>query len=213
MSQNGHARGHAIPQASPRNVCVALGQFGALVGRGLIDVLRDDDRLRLVAKDLDQPALESVLSEQKPEIAIIDEASATEPSLLGGLLAVQPGLGLIVLAHLPSRGYAAKMLAAGATCLSKDAPAEDILATVHLAAEGHYMLKLSTELHGRLRSRGEAARLTPRQAEVLRYIRLGQSYPTIAHTLGINVETVRTHAGQVRRKLGARKSDLVGLQV
>jgi DNA-binding NarL/FixJ family response regulator len=196
-------------QLHAKEIRIALGQFGTLVGRGLIDVLREDTSLRLIGRDLDRPGLEHILAEQKPEIAILDETSATEPSLLASLLVAQPEIGLIVMAHHPSRGYAAQMLAAGATCLSKDASAADIYATVHLAAEGHHMLTLSAEPHGRRRGRGA---LTPRQAEILRYIRLGQSYPTIAHTLGISVETVRTHATQVRRKLGARKLDLVGLQ-
>lgn len=202
-----------MPSANDaKRITIALGQFGALVGRGLVEILREDERLRLIGRDLDGAALEYILAEQKPEIAILDETSATEPSLLTRLLVTQPEIGLIVMAHHPSRGYAAQLLAAGATCLSKDASATDIHATVHLAAEGHHMLKLSAEPHGKHRTRGDTARLTPRQAEILRYIRLDQSYPTIAHTLGISVETVRTHARQVRRKLGARKSDLVGLQ-
>lgn len=56
--------------------------------------------------------------------------------------------------------------------------------------------------------------LTPRQRQVLAYLRLGQSHAEIAHALGIGVETVRTHAKHVRRKLGVRrKSELVGLQI
>ncbi len=213
-AQIGRADGarRAGPCLSTNNVRVVLGRFGAVVGRGLVDILREDIGLQLIARDLDDKALEAVLAGRRPEIAIIDEASATEPSLVTGLLAAQPEIGLIVLAHLPSRGYAAQMLAAGAICLSKDASAEDILATIRLAAEGHHMLKLSAEPRGRRRSRGERVGLTPRQVEVLRYMRLGHSYPMIAHTLGISVETVRTHAGQIRRKLGAHKSDLIGLQ-
>jgi DNA-binding NarL/FixJ family response regulator len=199
-------------RASAESIRVVLGQFGALVDRGLLEILREDESLRLVGRDMDAIALECALVEQKPEIAILDERSMTEPLLIARLLAAQPEIGLVVMAHLPSRTYAARLLAAGATCLSKDASAADIRATVHLAAEGHHMLTLTTAPQNGYRAQGEADCLTPRQAEVLRYMRLGQAYPTIAHTLGISVETVRTHAEQVRRKLGVtRKSELIGI--
>jgi DNA-binding CsgD family transcriptional regulator len=48
------------------------------------------------------------------------------------------------------------------------------------------------------------ASLTPREQEVLRRMRLDRTYPEIAQELCISVETVRTHAARVRRKLGVR---------
>lgn len=201
-------------RSSVKSIRVALGQFGGLMGRGLIEILREDKSLRLLGRDLDHTALECVLAEQKPEIAILDETSVTEPLLLTRLLEAQPEIGLVVMAHLPSRAYAARLLAAGATCVSKDASAADIRATVHLAAEGHYMLTLPVDPQDGHGTRGETVRLTPRQAEVAQYMCWGQSYPTIAHRLGISQETVRAHAEQVLRKLGVpRKSDLIGLQI
>ncbi|MGA2163235.1 MAG: LuxR C-terminal-related transcriptional regulator [Solirubrobacteraceae bacterium] len=195
-------------------ITIALGQLGTLVGRGLIDVLREDESLRLIGRDLDRAALERVLAEQNPDVAILDEGSVTEPSLLPELLAAQPEIGLVVMAHLPGRVYAGRLLAAGATCLSKDASAADIRATVRHAAEGRrHMITLAVDPRDGCGAVGETARLTPRQAEVLQYMCLGQAYPTIAYALGISVETVRTHSLHVRRKLGvARKSELIGLQ-
>ncbi len=196
-----------------KRIRVVLGQFGALVDRGLIEILQEDESFKLLGNNLDCLALECAVAEQKPEIVILDEGCVPEPSLLTRLLAARPEIGLVVMAHLPSRAYAARLLAAGATCLSKDASPADIRATVHLAAEGRHMLTFDVASQSGRSTRGEA-RLTPRQAEVFQYMRLGQSYPTIAYTLGISVETVRTHAEQVLRKLGVtRKSELVGLQV
>ncbi len=201
-------------RSSSKVIRVLLGQFGALVGRGLIEILLEDERFNVVGKDLDCPAIECALIEQKPQIVILDEGGVPEPSQLSRLQVARPEIGLVVVVHLPSRAYAARLLAAGATCLSKDASSEEIRATVHLVAGGHHMPTFDVDRRSGSGKWGEVARLTPRQAEVLRYMRLGQAYPTIAHTLGISVETVRTHAEQVRRKLGvARKSELVGLQV
>jgi two-component system, NarL family, response regulator YdfI len=201
-------------RASSKVIRVVLGQFGALVGRGLIEILREDESFNLIGRDLDCSAIECTLVEQKPEIVILDEGSIPEPSLLSKLLVARPEIGLVVVVHLPTRAYAARLLAAGATCLSKDASPEEIRATVHLAAGGHHMPTFDVDHRSGPIKWGEVACLTPRQTEVLRYMRLGQTYPTIACTLGIDVETVRTHAEQVRRKLGvARKSELVGLHV
>jgi DNA-binding CsgD family transcriptional regulator len=41
----------------------------------------------------------------------------------------------------------------------------------------------------------------------------GKLYGQIAAELGVGIETVRTHAASVRRKLGvSRKAELIGLQ-
>lgn len=47
-------------------------------------------------------------------------------------------------------------------------------------------------------------RLTPRELQVLRRLSAGESSRSIAATLGLSTETVRTHVQAVRRKLGAR---------
>ena len=44
--------------------------------------------------------------------------------------------------------------------------------------------------------------LTPREAEVLELLQDGASNAQIAHQLSIGVETVRTHARHIYRKLG-----------
>jgi DNA-binding CsgD family transcriptional regulator/transcriptional regulator with XRE-family HTH domain len=56
--------------------------------------------------------------------------------------------------------------------------------------------------------------LTTRQIEVLGHLSRGRRYSEIAATLCIDVETVRTHAKHIRRKLGVRKSrELDGIYV
>ena len=55
------------------------------------------------------------------------------------------------------------------------------------------------------------ARLTPREQEVLAALSAAKGYGQIAAELHIELETVRTHARSVRRKLGVRTSrELVG---
>jgi DNA-binding NarL/FixJ family response regulator len=53
----------------------------------------------------------------------------------------------------------------------------------------------------RLGSQG-AELLTPREAEVLELLQDGSTNAAIAHELSIGIETVRTHARNIYRKLG-----------
>ena len=183
-----------------RRVSVVLGQFDALVGRGLLQILHDDKSLRVVDSDLDGAALERIVAQRAPRVAILDEASVAGPSILKRVRAIQPTIGIVVLAHRPTRPYRARVHAAGATCLSKDACIADILATVRLVAEDRHP--------------AEVAALTMREAEVLEYLRAGQSRTEIAHALQIGVETVRTHTARIRHKLGVRhKRELIGLPI
>ena len=46
--------------------------------------------------------------------------------------------------------------------------------------------------------------LTPREAEVLDQLQLGRSNAEIAIALSVSIETVRTHARSVFRKLGVK---------
>jgi DNA-binding CsgD family transcriptional regulator len=46
--------------------------------------------------------------------------------------------------------------------------------------------------------------LTPREAEVLDLLRSGRSNAEIAQTLHVSIETVRTHARRIYRKLGVK---------
>ena len=138
-------------------------------------------------------------------MAVLDESVVIDPKALTRLRAVQPTIGLVVLAHAPTRGYGARLLRTGGTCLSKDADAKDIITTIHLAAKGTHMLVNLTE-------RAKSRPLTAREEEVFEHLRRSKSYAEVAAALCISVETVRTHAAQIRRKLGvASRADLIGL--
>lgn len=188
-----------------KRITIALGQFGALIGCGLAETLREDPTSQVVAADLDIAALEKIAARQAPQVAVIDESAVIDPEVLTRLRAIQPTIGLVVLAHAPTRGYGARLLRTGGTCLSKDADAEDIITTIHLAAKGTHMLMNLTE-------RAKSRPLTAREEEVFEHLRRSKSYAEVAAALCISVETVRTHAAQIRRKLGvASKADLIGL--
>jgi DNA-binding NarL/FixJ family response regulator len=189
---------------------IALGRFGAVISRGLRQILSEGDSLRVLAVELDNVALEAIVVQQGPQVAILDEAVA--PAMLRRLRAADPGIGLIVLAYRPTPAYGMRLLGFGANaCLAKDISASDLLTTIRLAAEGKYVL---APIAGRAESATELTAvvpLTPREEEVLELLRIGWSNGEIALALHVSIETVRTHAAHIYQKLGVRtRRDLMG---
>ena len=116
-----------------------------------------------------------------------------------------PETRIVVLANRPTSSDCNQMLSFGATaCLSKETEARDIVSAIHLASRGMHVLPRSAAAGGgldRLGAQG-AELLTPREAEVLELLQDGSTNSEIAQELSIGIETVRTHARSIYRKLG-----------
>jgi DNA-binding NarL/FixJ family response regulator len=209
-----HALSRPVRGLSDGSITVVLGRFSALVGCGLAQIVREDRDMQIVGLNLDGAALEHAVARRTPRVAIVDEppVAQAQPSLLDRLRNTNPATGIVVLAHRPPLTYGMRLLAVGASCVSKDASAADILAAVRIAADGRRVYA-SDEGHVVERSSPDAAdKLTPREAEVLEYLSRARSHAEIAHVLQLSVETVRTHSAHIRRKLGVRNNrELIGL--
>jgi DNA-binding NarL/FixJ family response regulator len=107
-----------------------------------------------------------------------------------------------------------RLLARGASCLSKDVSGADIIAAIHIAADGR---RVFADVDGHLVERShstKAASLTPREVEVLEYLSRGLSHGEVAHALQLSPETIRTHSAHIRGKLDVRRSrGLIGLPI
>ena len=107
-----------------------------------------------------------------------------------------------MLANRPSPSDCAQLFAVGVTaCLGKNVEARDVLNAVHLASRGLHVLPHGVPAGTRPLVPDA---LTPREADVLDQLRLGRSNGEIAATLSVSVETIRTHARSVFRKLGVK---------
>jgi DNA-binding NarL/FixJ family response regulator len=134
--------------------------------------------------------------------------------VLARLRSLQPSTGVVVLAHSPSPEYGLRVLTSGATCIARSAPITEILAAVHLTAQG---TRVFVSLDGHRVERrypSNASLLTPREIEVLRHVSANRSNPEIAGELHISIETVSTHVASIRRKLNVKsKRDLIGMPI
>jgi DNA-binding NarL/FixJ family response regulator len=183
-------------------VRVAVARFEDIVAHGLRALITDDDNLELVADGVDHDALSRELGRTKPDVALLNFGSLSSTVELRELHRLHPDTRLVVLANRPTPSECRQMLAFGATaCLAKSTEARDVLHAIHLASRGLHVLPPAT-IDGADASAPDL--LTPREAEVLELLQSGRSNAEIAYTLQVSIETVRSHARRIYRKLGVR---------
>lgn len=183
-------------------VSVAIARFEDIVARGLRALIDDDASLHLVAADIAHEQLADTLAGHRPQVAILNFGSLLAASEVRDLHRDFPATRLVVLANRPTAAESRQMLAFGATsCLAKSTQARDVLHAIHLASRGLHVMPPATIEHPEL---GGPDLLTPREADVLELLQSGRSNAEIANALHVSVETIRTHARRVYRKLGVR---------
>jgi DNA-binding NarL/FixJ family response regulator len=181
-------------------ISLAVAQFEDIVNRGLQSLIDGDPHLSLVATDVPQAEMAQTLVREQPDVAILNFAALSSPAELRELHATFPEVRLMVMADHPTSAECRQMIGFGATaCLAKHTEARDVLHTIYLASRGMHVLP----------SGADAAHepvgptpLTPREADVLELLQGGRSNAEIAATLQVGIETVRTHARHIYRKLG-----------
>jgi len=181
-----------------RTITVALGEFDDLLARGLRGLIEDDARLELVASGVAAAQVTMVLRARRPSVAILDAGALRSPAEIRTLTLRHPDTQLLLLAERPSGVESAQLLAFGAAaCLSKATQSRDVLNAIHLASRG---LQL-TPRDGRGALAGSGL-LTAREADVLAGLQQRHSNAQIAAELHVSIETIRTHARHIYRKLG-----------
>lgn len=178
-------------------ITVAVEQFEDLLARGLRGLIDDAVNLELIASDIPHERLVAVLRARQAEVAILNFGSLRSPAEVRELVKQCPGTHLVLLANHPSDVESAQLLAFGAAaCLAKASQARDILNAIHLAGRGMQLIVRDS------RGVGAGSLLTCRESDVLAQLQQRRSNAQIAADLHIGVETVRTHARNIYRKLG-----------
>lgn len=183
---------------------VVAGKFEDLIAIGLSVLIEEDPNLDLAARDVPMPELETVVAEHSPAVVLLNFGALSGPTDLLAFHQRVPDAKIVVLANRPSASECTQMLSFGATgCLSKETQARDIVNAIHLASRGMHVLPRSAAAGGGVDRLGiEGTGLTTRESEVLELLQDGRTNSEIAEALDIGVETVRTHARSIYRKLG-----------
>lgn len=200
-------------------VTVLLVDDEPLVRAGLRAVLEAQPDIRVVGEAADGAAVIPLVRRLRPDVVAMD----VRMPLMDGIEATRAVLRtvedppkIIVVTTFEQDEYVYEALRAGADgfLLKRARPAE-IVHAVRLVAEGESLLFPASvrQLAARYGEGGgnsaaravlEGARLTEREAEVLRLMARGLSNAEIAGRLVVGVETVKSHVSAVLAKLGAR---------
>ncbi|MEU0968306.1 response regulator transcription factor [Streptomyces sp. NPDC005917] len=196
-------------------VTVLLVDDEPLVRVGLRAVLEGQPDIEVVGEAADGAAVIPLVRQLRPDVVAMD----VRMPLLDGIEATRAVLRtvveppkILVVTTFEDDEYVYEALRAGADgfLLKRARPAE-IVHAVRLVAEGESLLFPASvrQLAARYGEAGrrdalEWARLTGREAEVLRLMAQGMSNGEIAGRLVVGTETVKSHVGAVLAKLGAR---------
>jgi DNA-binding NarL/FixJ family response regulator len=190
-----------------RPITIVSARFEDLVSIGLEKIISEDTNLQLVESNIELEDLEEVLDRIRPSVVLLNFGSLPNAAWVYQLHQSNPDTRIVVLANRPTPAEANQLLSFGATAaISKETQGRDIINAIHLASRGMRVLPRQTATAAESLERfdylPEADILTAREAEVLQLLQEGLTNAQIAHHLSIGIETVRTHARNIYRKLG-----------
>jgi DNA-binding NarL/FixJ family response regulator len=183
-------------------ITVVLAHFDDLLAGGLRELIETDSSLTILAADVRHSRIRVVLKAHRPDVAILDIDALTNLAEIRELSGAHPDTRIVLLAGDPSEAQCVQLLAFGASaCLGRDTQSRDVLHAIHLASRGLQVTPRPVSGAGN-RSICGGQLLTRRESEVLPLLAQSRSNAEIALELQIGVETVRTHARNIYRKLG-----------
>jgi DNA-binding NarL/FixJ family response regulator len=185
-------------------VTVVAATFEDLVAIGLRQIISEDTNLQLIADGIPLDQLEAAIKKHEPSVVLLNFGSLPNPAYVYQLHQQAPDTRIVVLANRPSAAECNQLLSFGATaCVSKETQGRDIINALHLASRGMHVMPRSAASGPTDRlDLPEPDLLTAREADVLELLQQGYTNAAIAHELSIGIETVRTHARNIYRKLG-----------
>lgn len=185
-------------------ITVVLAHFDDLFAGGLRKLIESDPSLLIVAADVQHRRIGVVLRAHRPDVAILDFGALVKLAEVRELSSSYPATRLLLLGDDPAPVECAQALAFGASaCLGGNTQSRDVINAIHLASRGLQVIPRAPADSGASGALGVGL-LTKREAEVLPLLQQGRSNAQIALALVVGVETVRTHARNIYRKLGVR---------
>ncbi|KIH96481.1 LuxR family transcriptional regulator [Streptomonospora alba] len=191
-----------------------------MVRDGIATLLDAAEDISVLAQAADGHEAVALTREHRPDVVVMDVRMPTMSGLTATREIVEgtdgEGPRVLMLTTFDLDEYVYEALGAGASgFLLKDAPVEDLRSAVRVVSEGEALLApsvtrrliadIARSRREKVHARPESVEaLTPREADVLRYIARGLSNGEIAEELFLAEQTVKTHVGRILTKLTLR---------
>lgn len=197
-----------------KRITVLLAEDHMVVREGLRKLLESECDIEVVGDAADGRQAVAMVQKLRPDVVIMDIAMP----LLNGMeatrqiLQVIPAAKVIILSAHSDDAYIEKMTALGAVgYLLKQTSAHYLAEAIREVMKGKtfFSAPIAKSL-GRLKAKvidrngakkGQVARLSSREMEVLQLIAEGEANKQIAAELGISIKTVEKHRDHLMRKL------------
>jgi DNA-binding NarL/FixJ family response regulator len=196
---------------------VVVADDQSMVRAGFRSLLNEEPDLEVVGEAADGEQAVAAVRRFRPDVALMDIRMPNVDGLEATRRIVGDGLAtrILILTTFDLDEYVYEGLRAGASgFLLKDASPEQLIAAIHVVAEGEAVLAPTVTrrvveafaripaaddaLHGALES------LTAREREVLRLLARGRSNAEVARELFVSEATAKTHVRHVLSKLDLR---------
>jgi DNA-binding NarL/FixJ family response regulator len=190
-------------------ITVVLVDDHAVVRNGLAQLLGAAEDIEIVGMAADGSEALEVVTRLEPDVVLMDLQMPVVDGVTATKTIVSSGSSaqVVVLTSYSDSDRIVGALDAGAVgYLLKDAEPEDLLEGVRAVARGEspihpkaarQLLTARTEAGNRV-----AVDLTPREAEVLKLVRLGLANKQIGRRLGISERTVKAHLTSAFQRIG-----------
>jgi DNA-binding NarL/FixJ family response regulator len=200
------------------DVTLVLADGHPVLCDGLSSCLEYVPGLRVLGTATSLTNLERLVSGHRPRLVVLGEsfAGTSSAEAVTRLKQVQPSLVVVALVGDARVGDVGRLLAAGASAfVLKRAPLDELVTAITWAARGEMWASPSllprliddvgTRARG-TRASGKLAALSARELEVLRLMTDGLDNSSIAAKMYLSLNTVRTHARNIQRKLSVRSN-------
>jgi len=180
-----------------------------IVRQGLVSVLGDEADLEVVGEAGSGREAVARVQRLQPDVVLLDleMPDLDGVSAIPQLLAVRPGLGIVVFTAYDTDERVLGAVRAGARgYLLKGASAEEIARGIRAVHDGGSYLesRMASKLISEVRSpRHGGSVLSARERQVLRLVADGLPTKQISVSLSITERTVKFHVNSILRKLGA----------
>lgn len=196
---------------SAKPIRVMLVDDHAIVRQGLRSVLQRDEQIEVVAEASSRPECLAVLSNQVPDVLLLDLKLSTSSDSEGLELAREvgataPGVAVLVLTTFLDEALVLEAVRAGAKgYVVKDVDTQALVRAIHDVSRGESAFdarSAAAMVRGMQQPEQEdPALLSPRETEVLSLLAHGLSNREIGGRLYVGETTAKFHVGNILRKL------------